>query len=207
MGACASLIGLKIGSILDFLCGHGRVMRSLRSQWPETRIVACDLDRGGVDYCVETFGAEPLYANVSLKKNLLPKVDAEWIGSLLTHLDKETWPEVFDFVEASLNPGGLVIATYASGYVVELVRNGDHEHIAKEAATNALSDFKNTGFGFMQYHTHKQKYGRKLTSFKWASEFAASRKNLRPIIHFERGWTGRQNVLGLSKDEIFSQTR
>lgn len=204
---CAGMTGLEIKSILDFPCGHGRVMRSLRSQWPSARIVACDLDFKGVDFCVETFGAEPLYSNSNLEKNSIPEVDVVWIGSLLTHLDQESWSDIFDFAEAALNPGGILIATYAGGYVAELVRSGDHDHITENSARRALSDFENTGFGFMQYSTHKEKYGRTLTSYKWASEFVSSRKNLRPIMHFERGWAGRQNVLGLSKDNDFSITR
>lgn len=49
--------------IVDLPCGHGRVMRVLRAAFPEARLIACDIDREGVDFCARTFAAEPVYSN------------------------------------------------------------------------------------------------------------------------------------------------
>ena len=48
--------------ILDLPCGHGRIQRVLRAAFPDAEITACDLDFDGVDFCVQTFGAIPLYS-------------------------------------------------------------------------------------------------------------------------------------------------
>ena len=49
----------SIRCILDFPCGHGRILRGLRTEFPEADIVAADLDRRGVKFCADTFGEIP----------------------------------------------------------------------------------------------------------------------------------------------------
>src|SRR5262249_49007558 len=48
-------------SILDFGCGHGRVLRTLAANFPEARLTAVDSNKGGVDFCAKEFGAKPVY--------------------------------------------------------------------------------------------------------------------------------------------------
>ena len=54
--------------ILDFGCGRGRVLRALRTAFPEAELVACDQDPGGVDFCAEVLGATPLYFRATRPK-------------------------------------------------------------------------------------------------------------------------------------------
>jgi len=207
LSTVAALAGVEIGSIMDFPCGHGRVMRALRANWPNAEIVACDLDRAGVDFCVQTFSATPLYSNHDLSLVPPPNVSAVWVGSLLTHLDKDLWPATFEFCRQSLKPGGLLLATYAGPYVAALIAEGDHNLISEEETRRGLHDFNKTGFGFMQYETHQRKYGRTIASYGWVSEFIANQTGFRPVVHFERGWAGRQSVIGLVRDDLFEETR
>jgi methylase of polypeptide subunit release factors len=58
--------------LLDLPCGHGRVLRYLCAAFPEAEIVACDLDRDGVDYCAQTFGALPVYSDPDPARIKLP---------------------------------------------------------------------------------------------------------------------------------------
>src|SRR5882672_4403767 len=53
--------------ILDLPCGHGRVLRWLRPHYHYAEITACDLDRGGVDFCHERFSAIPVYSKPDLR--------------------------------------------------------------------------------------------------------------------------------------------
>jgi len=46
----------KIKKILDLPCGYGRVLRILRAAFPRARIVACDILKEGVDFCVSECG-------------------------------------------------------------------------------------------------------------------------------------------------------
>src|SRR4051812_31180575 len=53
--------------ILDLPCGHGRVLRWLRARYDYARITGCDLDRDGVDFCAQQFGALPVYSEPDLR--------------------------------------------------------------------------------------------------------------------------------------------
>ena len=204
----SSLLGIEVGSILDFPCGHGRIMRAFRAAFPDARLVACDLDERGVSFCAETFGAVPVLSSVDLATvDIGSKVDIVWIGSLLTHVDPEGWNAVFDFAERSVRDGGLIVATYAGAFVAEMFRAGDYRFADPDEAERALSEYDATGFGFMQYNTHDRRYGQTVTSYEWASRFVAGRAVLRPVVHFERGWAARQTVIAAVREPAFAGTR
>src|SRR5262245_38284150 len=76
--------------VLDLPCGHGRAMRGLRAAFPEAELTACDVNREGVDFCAERFGAVPVYSDPDPERIPLEGTyDLIWVGSLLTHLDAE----------------------------------------------------------------------------------------------------------------------
>ena len=76
-------------TILDFPCGHGRVLRYLRAGFPKAKITGCDLNRDGVDFCASRFGSIPVYSSVDPTQIDLPRdhFDLIWVGSLFTHFD------------------------------------------------------------------------------------------------------------------------
>ena len=79
--------------ILDFPCGHGRVLRYLRAAYPLAEITACDLNRDGVEFCAERLGAVPVMSSEDPADiRLAGEFDLIWCGSLLTHLDSGRWP-------------------------------------------------------------------------------------------------------------------
>jgi len=53
----------SVPSILDFACGHGRVLRSLAANFPEATLTAVDSNKGGVDFCAKAFAAKSVYSN------------------------------------------------------------------------------------------------------------------------------------------------
>src|SRR5690349_8568241 len=68
--------------ILDLPCGHGRVLRFLKAVFPNAELVACDINRDGVDFCAETFGARPVYSVDDARRVELPGTfDLIWCGS------------------------------------------------------------------------------------------------------------------------------
>ena len=85
--------------ILDFPCGHGRVLRYLRAEFPQAEITACDLLRDGVDFCAANFGAIPVYSDPDPSRIGLPRdaFDLIWVGSLFTHFDAARWAKSFSF--------------------------------------------------------------------------------------------------------------
>ena len=48
----------RVESVLDFACGGGRVLRSLKAAFPDAELTACDTWQPGLRFCVETFGAK-----------------------------------------------------------------------------------------------------------------------------------------------------
>src|SRR5688572_19270091 len=44
-------------SILDFACGKGRVLRTLKAAFPEAALTASDIWEEGVEFCSRVFGA------------------------------------------------------------------------------------------------------------------------------------------------------
>ena len=61
----------QVTEILDLPCGHGRVLRHLKTASPTARITACDLKRDGVDFWASQFDATPVYARESPAENKL----------------------------------------------------------------------------------------------------------------------------------------
>ena len=102
----------NIRSILDFPCGYGRVLRTLKTAFPDARLTACDLDREGVDFCTRTFGSTPIYSKEDPSLiELSGPFDLIWSGSLFTHLDSCRWQGFLDLFKGSLSRTGVLIFT------------------------------------------------------------------------------------------------
>src|SRR5262249_54873619 len=101
-----------VASILDLPCGHGRVLRYLKAAFPGARLTACDIERDGVDFCAETFGAVPVYSETRPDQvRIADRFDLIWCGSLLTHLGVETWRGFLELFVSLLQPEGLLVFT------------------------------------------------------------------------------------------------
>ena len=55
-------------SVLDFPCGHGRVLRMIAARWPQAVLTAGDTDVDGVDFCAAEFGAGRVYSRDDLDR-------------------------------------------------------------------------------------------------------------------------------------------
>src|SRR5262245_27701876 len=100
----------EVGRILDFPCGHGRVLRNLKAAYPAASLTACDIDRDGVDFCASTFGAQGVYSDDNLDTvHLDDGFDLIWVGSLFTHLPDARWPAFLKFLADRLAPEGLLV--------------------------------------------------------------------------------------------------
>ena len=61
---CLTAVGTQdVRRVLDFGCGHGRVMRVLKAALPDADLVACDIDEDALSFCAETFGAQPVLSS------------------------------------------------------------------------------------------------------------------------------------------------
>lgn len=175
--------------ILDFACGHGRVMRALRAGFPDAKICACDVDRPGVDFCAETFGAVPVYATETPAGIELPGTfDLIWCGSLLTHMSQHRWPGYLELLSGALSPGGvLVFSTHGRRQAESMDDNLQRD----PSLAGILSDYRTTGFGY----TGPPAYGASLSSPSWVLYQLGAFPELRLLSYEESGWDDHQDVV------------
>lgn len=188
-------------AILDLPCGHGRVLRWLRAHYPYAQITACDLDRDGVDFCAQQFGAQPVYSQPDLRA--LPftaQFDLIWVGSLVTHLDEERWLRTLDCLIRWTKECGVIVFSTQGRTVTSLLARGRRnvaENIDKPAL---LEEFARRGFAYQRYFesTPEEDYGFAATSPEWLLRQLQRYPDVIVRAYLEEAW-GMQDVVILYK--------
>ncbi len=123
-----------------------------------------------------------------------------WVGSLLTHLDKEDWMRFLDFFNESLSPGGILLFTAQGRFSASLLRNKESTYGLEtdEKINNLLSDYDNEGFGFSNFY-HSDDYGITLSSPSNVVGQIELQSNLQLLMCLERGWDNHQDVYACVK--------
>lgn len=186
-------------AILDLPCGHGRVLRWLAARYPAAELTACDLDRHGVDYCAQTFGAHRVYSHPDLGAlELDRRFDLIWCGSLVTHLDVDRIAELLRFFAAVLQPRGVAVVTTHGEHVAEQLRSGRADYLLEPPQIELLlAGHEVDGVGYVDY-PGQSGYGISLTSPDWVRA-AASEAGLHPLSCAARGWDDHQDVFSLAR--------
>jgi SAM-dependent methyltransferase len=187
-----------VQSILDFPCGHGRVLRTLKEAFPAASLSACDIATDGVDFCVETFGAEGVYSEDDLSTvDLGGDFDLIWVGSLFTHLPLERWEAFVSFLSRRLAPEGLMVFSTRGPYYAEQIRNGAKPlaGVTHDGDLEMLKGYEETGFGFTKYGS-RDDYGLSLSA-PWT--VAGQLQGLRLVLYLERGWRGYQDIVAVQR--------
>ncbi len=198
---CISLATKAVGketvrNILDFPCGHGRVLRSLKAAFPHARLTACDIDRDGVDFCSSTFGATGVYSSDELDEvQLGGDLDLIWVGSLFTHLPNERWEPFFAFLIKHLAPDGLMVFTAHGPWYAEQIRKDQSPlgGVSRGDQLEMLRGYDESGFGFAS-NPGRDDYGLSLSS-PAAVMGRLHGFGLRLVLYLERGWRGHQDVV------------
>jgi SAM-dependent methyltransferase len=196
----ASISPDRITRILDLPCGHGRVLRWLKAAFPGATITACDLLRGGVDFCSSTFGAVGLYSCDEPEAIRLEPggFDLIWVGSLFTHLDAHLWVRFLTVFRKALCPGGLLVFTThgreAYRRIVDKVDNTFSSGIGYWQRTHLLYRYERTGFGYVQYPGSESYYGFSLSHPAWVVRQLTEIEGLRIANVSERAWVTLQDV-------------
>jgi hypothetical protein len=192
-------------NILDFPSGWGRSLRMLVAAFPEARVTACDLDRDGVDFCADRFGAVPVYSNEDPTKiELEPGFDLIWCGSLLTHLPAARWHDFLTLFQSLLIPGGLLVFTTHGMYVADYIRKAragmepDDDQLTYGIRADKLDvwiqDFEREGFGYQGYE-YAPGYGTSVSTPAWVCTQLAGLPELRLKCYTERGWHDHQDAV------------
>jgi SAM-dependent methyltransferase len=147
------------GSIVDFACHYGRVLRCLRAALPSGKLYACDIDREAVEFCVKEFGCLPLYGSWNIEDMILGEPhDFIFCISLLTHTRKEYFSKVVKLWEKMLQPGGLLLFTFlGEGYIDQWISGGlDHyvpTPVDKITLQSKVAEFRKVGHTFQGFTT------------------------------------------------------
>ena len=186
----------EVRTILDLPCGHGRVLRTLRAQWPQAEIVACDLERDGVDYCARKFGAVAVYSEENPEDLVFKqKFDLIWVGSLLTHLDAPRWPVFLNLFSRSLAPGGVLVFTTHGVRIAEMIRTSESCFgLTPESAQDLLSEYEQGEFSYRDYRPGAN-YGVSLSKRAWVEAQVAQTAGLRLLQIREPGWCFQDAVV------------
>ena len=190
----------SIRNILDLPCGHGRVMRFFKAAFPQAQITACDLNKPAVDFCSQTFAAQPVYSSVDV--NQIPlhgKYDLIWSGSLLTHLRPEACAEFVRLWNTLINPGGLIVFTLHGRWVERSLATNRYTYGLKSADVTALlKEYYQTGFGYADY-PGASGYGISVSSPAYVLSQFVALPDLKLISYQEKGWDNHQDIVCLQK--------
>jgi SAM-dependent methyltransferase len=209
----------KVGNILDFGCGYGRVLRAIRARWPDAAIMAADLMANGIRFCSEAFGAEPFQAKRDTSDAPLPrKFDLIWVGSVFTHLAATEWHSMLGYLSGSLAPDGLLVFTThgrTSQWVFKnhtLKKSG----LSEEKFEQIIRDFNSEGFGFARFTDGQLKhiiekneaavakdgYGLSFSRTDWVCRQINEFPYLRLQSYTEGGWGNNQDVVAVGRPRI-----
>ena len=184
-----------VSSILDLPCGYGRVGRTLRAAFEDAELIACDIDREGVDYCVQVLGATPVYSGYSPGEIEIPhEVDLIWCGSLLTHLDSFRWQGFLSLFARSLAEGGVLAFTTHGREAAERLRDLTMTDFSRPVE-NMIADYETYGFAYSDYYESPREYGVSLSSPAWVRGELEKLPRLRLVSHTEAAWHAHQDVV------------
>lgn len=190
-----------VGRILDLPCGHGRVMRYLRAAFPDAEIVACDLLRGGVDFCASAFGAVPVYsAEDPSGIDLGPGgFDLIWVGSLFTHLDSGRWADFLRCFRRCLRPGGVLVFSAHGREAYSGAVRGKNYGLPFWRVDEMRYSYERTGFGYGDY-PDSDSYGVSLSSPAWVFRQIAAVGEMRLVHLSEKAWDNHQDIYACVRD-------
>lgn len=189
-----------IKKILDFPCGHGRVLRYLKAYFPDAQLTAGDIDEDGVDFCSKIFDSIPLYSKENFNQiQLDEKFDLIFCGSLFTHINQNEWDLLIDFFSSHLSKKGILVFTVLGRQAWNLITKSNLSFGLNELKAKSLAEnFEKSGFGFEVY-SDDSNYGVSLSSPSFVLSKFEKRSDMRKLIYAEFAWLKSQDVIVFEK--------
>lgn len=188
LGEALEASGRTLGeaTVLDFGCGHGRVVRHLA---PATRSVsACDLDHEAVRFCASAFGAVPVLGDADLSRVRLAQYDAIWLGSVITHHPPTTCAELLTALAHHLRPGGVLVVSSADTLTLEVDLAAAGRGWMQPEADRLRRELVAPGATYLPYpQVPDASYGLGYQSDVWL-DAAVAPAGLTPIWHRSDDW-------------------
>jgi SAM-dependent methyltransferase len=188
--------------ILDLPCGHGRVLRALRAQYPIAEISACDIEVDGVRFCSEEFGAVPIMGHQdSSKISLVGEYDLIWCGSLFTHLNSNHVRGFLALFADHLANRGVLIFTTHGKRALRKFRAGVAKYLNEDASfEEVIRQYEEQGFGYHHYKGSPN-YGISLARPGWIVREIESLPSLNLLLVHEAGWDQHQDVFACTRED------
>lgn len=193
-------------TIVDFGCGHGRVLRWLNALFPNAHLIAVDRVADPVNFCAETFGATPFIANSSFDDlNICNENDLIWLGSVYTHLPMFLWIQLTESLLKVLTHRGLLSFSIAGPYVAKRFIDGQrnpHAEIAENEFDKFINDYINNGFAYANHKNITDRYwGRSVISHSRLFQFIHDLE-LEIVLYGERSYAKLQDVIVVRKRKM-----
>jgi hypothetical protein len=196
-------------NILDMASGHGRVLRWFKYYYPRAKLTVCEVQKSGRDFCAREFGSETIASHVNLRQESYSrKFDLIWVGSLLTHLDIDSWTEIIDSLHSSLDSGGVLAFTTHGNLVAKRLQNRDSYGLSEEDRLGILEDYIHAGFAFRRYseeivtNVDDSEYGVSISAPSFVLNLMTRYSDMRIIFVGESNWANHQDVYLFVKKEI-----
>ncbi len=189
-----------VKAILDFPCGHGRVLRFLRARFPNAEITVSEIDSTGLDFCRTVFNVKTCSSNIDFNK-VVPSgtFSLIWCGSLFTHIDEEAAIDLLNLFYRHLAPGGLCVFTTHGRRSVEWIEKGKQNYDLSVISRNkVLSEFYERGYGHASYENSFGGYGVSVASHDRMLALASRVGHWKKCFFLEQGWDNHQDVYGFT---------
>jgi SAM-dependent methyltransferase len=139
----------RIGRLLDFASGYGRVTRFLVREVPPERVWVADVVAEAVRFQEERLGARGIVSTLRPEElSCRERFDAILVTSLFTHLPRERFVDWLRVLLGLLAPGGLLVFTVHSSEVlppgIEMPGDGFYFQENSESGSLATSDYGST---------------------------------------------------------------
>jgi SAM-dependent methyltransferase len=205
ISACLSLADWpRTGRILDFGCGHGRVMRWLRAQYPQADIVGTDVNEESVKFCAENFGSKPVVSGEDF--TALPdygEQDMIWAGSVFTHLPEGASRDLLQDFLRWLAPHGLAIfSTHGRSVATRMLEQHSPYYMRGGKTTPVISGYYGEGgYGYGAY-PETPNYGISLVQPNWFWDTLKGNNEVRLVMYSERAWDYHHDIVAIQKIAI-----
>lgn len=193
-------------SVLDFGCGHGRVLRHLARRLPPSRITAADVDAEAVQFCADEFGVRPMVAAVEPDDLQLDTYDLIWAGSVVTHLGPADCGNLIRVLTASLRPGGLLTVSFHGQQSLNHLHVWYGEEFAEDADA-IRREVAGAGIAFRPYGdrelppgTEPGRYGTAWHDPGYLTALAGRDPKIGTLLYLPHGWDNHHDVLVLQRE-------
>ncbi len=186
-------------SILDFGCGHGRVLRWLRAAYPNAAVVASDIVEDGVMFCAEKFAATSWLSTTDLETLSTPaKFDLIWSGSVITHLPESSARILLNKFVSWLRPGGIAVFSSHGRKALRSQVYGKVDYLTGGNRTAAIRGYYRDGYGYADI-PKSPGYGASFVQVDWYWRFFEEIPDVNLVSVTECAWDLHHDVVAVMR--------